>query len=376
MTGRRGLVWGLAVLALVGAFLLLRPGAPGPPLARSREPGGTLALRRFLAARGLTVSDATAPQAGGGTFVLLADLRTFEQDSEILRWVDGGGRLVLADPQSELARQLLVDSPGSVGAIRTTTTLIADCAGPEAVAAGSIEVRSSDRGLRSVMANAHQCFGGSVGSFLVSRSVGAGTAVVLGGFSPFTNALLDHAGNASFAEQVLGSSQPVVFGTAVVPGTGTAAESEKGVWGSLPAGAKAALLAVAIAALFFVLVRGRRLGTPVLEEPISPIPAGELVRATAKLYRKAGARGFAGELLRTGTATQTARRLGIPASTSPEALSSAMADTAGLPAERVQRALEGPPPGTDDQLLALGRELEAIRAAVEAGAGIGHTEGP
>ena len=215
-----------------------------------------------------------------------------------------------------------------------------------------------------------------MGSFLVSRPVGAGTAVILGGSSPFTNALLDHAGNASFAEEVLGSSSPIVFGTAVVPGTGTAAEREKGVWGSLPAGAKAALVAVAIAALFFVLVRGRRLGRPVLEEPISPIPAGELVRATAKLYRKARARGFAGELLRTGAATQTARRLGIPASTSPEALASAVSDTAGLPEERIRRALDGPPPGTDDQLLALGRELEDIRASVEAGVGIGHTEGP
>src|SRR5437773_9485338 len=100
MSGRQTLLWALAVIALVVAFLLLRPGGPGPPLARSREPGGTLALRRFLAARDLAVSDAPAPPPGGGTFVLLADLRTYQQDSAILRWVDGGGRLVLADPQS------------------------------------------------------------------------------------------------------------------------------------------------------------------------------------------------------------------------------------------------------------------------------------
>ena len=133
---------------------VLRPGAPGPPLAGSRGPGGTLALRRFLAARGLTVSDAADPPPGGGTFVLLADLRTYEQDSAILQWVDQGGRLVLADPLSELAFRLLVGSRGGLAAIRTTTTLGADCAAPEAVAAGAVEVRSSDLGLESIGADA------------------------------------------------------------------------------------------------------------------------------------------------------------------------------------------------------------------------------
>src|SRR5439155_2843812 len=137
MTGRRILVW-VALIGLLAIFLfVLRPGAPGPPLAGSRGPGGTLALRRFLAARGLTVSDAANPPPGGGTFVLLADLRTYEQDSAILQWVDQGGRLVLADPLSELAFRLLVGSRGGLAAIRTTTTLGADCAAPEAVAAGA-----------------------------------------------------------------------------------------------------------------------------------------------------------------------------------------------------------------------------------------------
>ncbi len=344
MTGRRILVW----VALIGP------------------------------ARGLTVSDAANPPPGGGTFVLLADLRTYEQDSAILQWVDQGGRLVLADPLSELAFRLLVGSRGGLAAIRTTTTLGADCAAPEAVAAGAVEVRSSDLGLESIGADAHSCFGGAAGSFLVARPLGAGMAVVLGGFSPFTNALLDHADNAAFAEQVLGASPPVVFGSTVVPGTAAAVGREKGVWGSLPPAAKTALVAVAIAALFFVLVRGRRLGRPVLEEPLSPIPAGELVKATGKLYRKAGARAFAGDLMRTGTATQTARRLGMPAWTTPGALASAVSSATGLPRERVTRALEGPKPATDDELLALARELEAIRSAVDspAAAGIGHTGGP
>jgi hypothetical protein len=202
--------------------------------------------------------------------------------------------------------------------------------------------------------------------------------VVLGGFSPFTNALLDHADNAAFAEQVLGASQPVVFGSTVVPGTPATVGREKGVWGSLPAAAKATLVAVAIAALFFVLVRGRRLGKPVLEEPLSPIPAGELVKATGKLYRKAGARRFAADLMRTGTATQTARRLGLPASTPPDALAAAVSSASGLPRDRVTRAFEGPGPANEDELLALARELEAVRSSVDspAGAGIGHTEGP
>ena len=82
--------------------------------------------------------------------------------------------------------------------------------------------------------------------------------------------------------------------------------------------------------------------------------------------------------MRTGTATQTARRLGMPAWTTPGALASAVSSATGLPRERVTRALEGPKPATDDELLALARELEAIRSAVDspAAAGIGHTGGP
>ena len=363
-----------AIIGVVALFVLVlvlvRPGGAGPPVPGSRGPGGTLALRRFLHARGLTIGDAEGPPNGAeGTFVLFADFRTYDQDTAIMRWVEQGGRLVLADPRSDLSARLLVGTRGPIGGIRGTTTLAADCAAPETVAAGAIEVDSSDGGLTTEEPEARPCFGGSGGAFEIVRRLGNGTAVVLGGFSPFTNALLDKADNAAFAERILGASRPVVFGPPRIPGLPFARGREKGVWGSLPAAAKAALVAVAIAALFFVLVRGRRLGKPVIEEPLSPIPSGELVRATAKLYRKAGARAFAGDLLRTTAAAQAARRLGLPTTTSPEELLGVLARMTDVPEDDLSRVFAGPGPGDDDQLIALARELEEIRASLEAPAG-------
>jgi len=355
---------GVLVIALLAVF---RPGPPGPPLAGSKGPNGTLALRRFLRARGLRVEDGNDPLAHGqGTFVLFSDFRTPDQDMAILQWLEDGGRLVVADPGSDLAARLRAEPRGSIGGLSDTTALGADCPAGEAVAAGTIEVRSSDAAVAEGGSDVRACFGGARGAFELIRRVGSGTAIVLGGGSPFTNALLDRADNAAFAEQVLGSAQPVVFGPPAVPGLPIAEPGgQRGVWGSLPAAGKAALVAVAIAALFFVLVRGRRLGQPVLEEPLSPIPAGELVHATGRLYRKARARGFAAELLRTNTAGQLARRLGTPVTSSPEQLAAAVAGATGLPVVRLRRALHGPDPVDDDGLIALAGELEEIRSALE-----------
>ena len=99
----------------------------------------------------------------------------------------------------------------------------------------------------------------------------------------------------------------------------------------------------------------------------------------ARLYRSARARAFAGDTLRRGTRRRLRSRLGLgpeppaavpgPPAAVPggadEALSSTVAELSGSNPEQVQRLLHGPGPATEEELIALGRELEELRRRVE-----------
>jgi hypothetical protein len=190
--------------------------------------------------------------------------------------------------------------------------------------------------------------------------------VVLGGSSPLTNALLGRADNAAFAQGVFGAGGPVVFGPPLPPG----GSSPKGVFGSMPAGARVVLFQIALAAVVFAFVRGRRFGKPTFEKIPSPVPSGELVHAVARLYRSARARAYAGDALRRGTRRRLRSRLGLgpePAATggADEALSSTVSELTGTRPDDVQRLLQGPGPTTEQELIVLGRELEELRRRVE-----------
>jgi hypothetical protein len=201
----------------------------------------------------------------------------------------------------------------------------------------------------------------------MSRPLGEGRVVALGGYSPFTNALLTKADNAAFALGVFGSGGPVIFGAPTVPGSGTS----KGLWRSLPRGARLVLIQIAAALVVFAFVRGRRFGRPVFERIPSPIPASQLVDAVGRLYRSARAAPFAGDVLRRATIRRLRSRLGLGPGAGldagdAEALSSTLARLSGTDAEELRRLLTGPAPADDDGLIVLGQELEELRRSVEA----------
>jgi uncharacterized protein DUF4350 len=360
---RRRSVIAIVAVVIVSAFVLV--GALRGPRSAGGSTDGTRALRRFLAELGVQATDGHHPPSSGGTFVLSADFRSASQDSAILDWVREGGRLVVMDPRSGLAGRLGAAPQAAIGGLPESSSIEAGCDAPEVRAAGIIEVASTDVSLAADSAALRSCFQRAGGAFQLAETLGTGTVYVLGGSSPFTDALLDKADNAAYAAQLFATSEPVVFGSATLPGLPTTGGgSQKGVWGSLPDAAKAVLLGLALALVAFALVRARRLGRPVLEDPLAPIPAGELVVATGRLYRRARSLDFAAELLRTATVAQLARRLGLPPGASPEELASAMAATTSVPEEQVRHALAGPVPRSDDDLIALGRELEDIKRAI------------
>jgi hypothetical protein len=359
----------LAVLLVAGAVL------SGPSASDDRGPHGTLALRRYLGTMGLAVRNADTPPEGSAVFVLLNDLRDAKQAGDLVSWARTGGTLVVADPQSETAAAAGVGTVGRVGHYAFgPTNLAPGCVVPEIAGVHTLAVDAGDSVLESD-AGAVGCFPISGGTFEVTAPVGRGKVVVLGGISPLTNALLGKADNAAFAQGVFGSGGPVVFGPPLPPG----GSPPKGLLGSLPAGARVVLFQIALAAVLFAFVRGRRFGKATFEQIPSPVPSGELVHAVASLYRSARARAFAGDTLRRGTRRRLRSRLGLgpePPSAGDgtpiagtagidKALSSTVAQLSGSHPHDVQRLLHGPGPTTEEELIALGRELEELRRRVE-----------
>jgi hypothetical protein len=360
----RGRLRSWLALAGVGAILVaaaVLATSVSPPV-RDDGPGGTVALRRLLAGLGMRVRDGAEPPELPGTFVLLRDVRGPSDEQALLTWVEHGGRLVLADAGSEMLRLLGIQAVGR-SLLSGTTTVEPGCASPEVRGVGSILAQASDPALESASGPSIPCFPRAVGAFAILVDRGKGRVVLLSGTGPLVNASLDQADNARFAVQAMGSEGTVVFGPASAPATPVGPPGS--IWDLVPERARAALVVLAMAAIAFALVRGRRFGRPVVEPPISPIPGSELVRASAGLYRRARAVDFSGRMLREGMAARVGRRLGLSPWTPGEEIPAAVAAAARIADREVRQALSGPEPRTDEELLALARELEEMERRVE-----------
>jgi len=347
----RSVLWVGALLAMLLASVLIGGGRGGAEAG----PGGTLALRRFLAGMGRDVREAGSPPEPPATFVLLSDLRDARQAEPILDWVRGGGRLVLADPDSVLLDMLKIDKSGDL----SNTRLRPGCAIPETRGVREIELLGS-AGFGANDPVRIECFAGDGGAFMVAGDLGRGRVVVLGGVSPLTNEFLRRSDNAVLALRLIPAG-PVVFGTPLPPG---ASPPKRGLWASLPRAARACIIELGLALVAFAFVRGRRLGRPVLEDPIVPVPSGEIAQATGRLLRSARASGYAGRELRRAMIGRLARRAGVHAA-SGEELVALLARAGVAPPPVLSRVLTGPDPRTDDDLIALGREIEQLRRHVE-----------
>jgi hypothetical protein len=356
--GRSAVAAAVLVLVLVGgAVAVVALGGGGED---GTGPGGTVALERFLGRMGADVSSAEQPPERG-VFVLLADFRDEEQAASVLSWVEGGGRLVLAHPYAATASAVGVEPGGPIG----RSVLGPGCVAPEAAGVDRLTVSATDSGLE-LPPEAVGCFAAGGDPFLGVVPHGHGTVVALGGASPLTNELLLQTGNARMALRAFAPAEgcpagtpvcgPVVFGPPAPAGFGQAL----GLWASLPARAKVVAAGLALAFVVFALARGRRLGRPVVEEPLTVIPASQLAHAASGLYRNARADAHAGTLLRDAAAWRISRRLGFPTADAGEVRRLLEADgrLGGAPG-----ILGAPPPRDDTELLELGEGLARLEAA-------------
>src|SRR5947199_10679445 len=100
---RRWAPWILLGAGVLAAGLLAGPGgrsgAPGSPF--STQPDGTRAVVEVLRELGATVDITSEPPDASGTAVLvLRDGLDEQRRARLLRWVAGGGTLVVTDVRS------------------------------------------------------------------------------------------------------------------------------------------------------------------------------------------------------------------------------------------------------------------------------------
>ena len=346
-----------AAWLLVGAVLVVATAVLSAPPEQAMDTGpfGTSALRSFLRTMGFEVEEAEEPPEEG-TFVLLSDLRTHEDTRPLLDWVEAGGRLVVTDPGSAAAAASSVRTVDAGGGFAAKRELRPACPSSLVVGVGSISVDPVEGAVAAGSDRAVGCFPSGDGAFVVSVPRGGGEIVVVAGASPLTNARLADADNAILAYRLMRPGGTVVFG----PALPARSAGGGGLWQAMPDGARAVVLAVILAAVAFALVRGRRMGRSVPELPLTAVPASELTAATGRLYRRAGAVGYAGGLVRRAASQRIGRRLGLGAA-APDDVERVLRATARADAS----VLTGPEPRDDEDLIALGRQVELLRREVE-----------
>jgi len=369
VSARRGIRGaGLAVLAAVVAiglfWLLANPAAPaGPPYSPSSvAPDGGKALALLLARLGARLDTSGAlPAPHRGVALVLDDELDDAARAQVTGWARRGGVLVVADPSSPLEgaspAQGLPDQ-----ALPAPAEMAPDCRAPWAAGVGHVATAGDD--LLEVPVGAYACFAVGRDAFAVARNEGAGVVVALGGADLWSNAYLGQDDNALLAADLLVPGRGYTVSWLLAPrvGGGTAT-----LWSLVPARVKGCLAGLAVALLVACLWQARRLGRPVLEDPLVPVPGSELVVATGRLLARNGRRQETASLLRDELCGQLRARFGLAPGTAPATVAQVAAPHVQLPAREVVEALAGPAPLDERQLLELVRTLQLVREEVLSG---------
>lgn len=349
----------LAAALLVTALLGGRPGRDGPPLdPRSDGPLGTSALVSLLRALDASVDLSVGMPGPADDVALLLDDRLDEdQVDDVTAWVEGGGTLVVTDPGSRFTPPIV--DPGFEGLL------------PGPVERGSCTIEALD-GVGSVEAGSaaryepagapDRCLGDAEASFVVSRALGAGDVVAVGGAAVFTNDLLDARDNAVLAAGLLAPQA----GTAVriVDAPIPAGGGQRSLAELVSPGVRRGLIQLGIAFVLYAIWRAIRLGRPVPEDQPVRIAGSELVAAVGRLLARTGQPAAAAELLR-GRLRRTLRaRVGMPTSAPDEALAAAVARSTGVDPAHVHDAIDDRPVPDDDALVAAARSVSSISSEV------------
>ena len=345
----------LAVLAAINVAAALidafAPSPTGPPSSSyaTKEHGlaawAELAKRNGVRVRALRDAPSDASLAGAGTVAVMDAGRLTPDEARALRaFAERGGRVIAGgEPRGWTAELLGVgevpdwrdDGPEHV---RRTA------AAPETAGVTRVETAGDGRWEEDGV------LAGDDGSLLIVRDVGEGRIALLADTSPLQNRLLDQDDNAALALSLTGRG-PLTFVESVHgygPQSGLAA---------LPARFGWALIGLLLAALVFMVARGRRLGPPELERRELAPPRRAYVDSLAATMARGREREQAVAPVRAEARRRLARRAGLREDADGAAWLEA-ARGAGLDDEAA-RALSGRAED-DEAVVATGRALAAL----------------
>lgn len=358
----------LAVLAVAAFWLLVGSpkSAPVPYSPTSTAPNGAKALALLLGQLGDEVNTSgLLPAPGKGVALVLDDQLNDATRAEVTGWVERGGTLVVADAMSPLEGTVVAQGLPN-RALGADGPLAPTCQAPWVRDVADVDAEGDP--LLEVPSGAYSCFPALThgdDSFAVAQNEGAGVVVALGGADLWSNRYLSDTDNALLAADLLAPAKGDTVGWLLTPRVGSGNAT---IWGLVPGRVKALLAALAVAALAACLWRARRLGRPVLEVPVVPLPGSELVVATGHLLEKNGRFEESAALVRAELCGQLGSRLGQAPGTEPATVAQVAAHYGGLPADEVVAALCGPPPRNETELLELAQSLQRIREEVLSGA--------
>jgi hypothetical protein len=323
------------------------------------DPAGSRAVAELLRDQGVTVevarTAADVRAAGRGVTVLvpfperLADLQL-----GVLR--DSAADLVVVAPGPDVLAAL---APTAETTSRYEPVDVREpgCDLREARVAGPVELGGElYRGEGAV-----GCYASEGGAALL-RVPGDRTITIIGAPNLLVNGALAREGNASLALALLGANPQLLWFLPLPEGPAAGEQRTLGelvapgwVWGTVQLGVAAALA---------MLWRARRLG-PVVTEPLPVVVrSAEAVEGRARMYRRAGAREHAAQVLREASRARLVPVLGLPEPAEPAAVAEAIAARTGRPAAAVIALLYGAAPVADAGLVALADELDRVEMEV------------
>jgi hypothetical protein len=311
------------VVVVVGALVAVDLGlaaletatggtGPGGPDSSSyaTQPLGLAAYADLLASDGHRVTrlrNPIAEQDTGSTIVIADALISGDELAAVGRFVEGGGRLVLAGPQALPALQMFMEPIGVESSAGTTATPVLPAA-PALDVSNVGSVRTAGEGAFDSIGSARAVLeaDGAPVAAVVTRA--GGTVVLLADASPLQNRLLGEAGNAAFGLAVAGpAGRPVVFAEA------NHGYGQQSGLDAIPSDWGWALLGGVLATLVWMWSRGRRLGPPEEDESEPPPRRRAYVDAVAAtLLRTRDPAGAIAPVQRAGR-EQLARRTGVAA---------------------------------------------------------------
>ncbi|MDQ3156463.1 MAG: DUF4350 domain-containing protein [Actinomycetota bacterium] len=353
-----------ATLIVVGAFLLavivsIMLGNGEGRSARydpdNAGPDGARALARVLDDEGVDVSVARSADElddtaiGADTLVVVTSTDDLGENTvdRLLAHV-GGSHLVLVDPGPDVVDAVGVSAQAAQ--VFPDKGLAAGCA-DQTFEGLTLEVDSAlvyDGGLG--------CFEDEAGSVLQEQD----GVTIFGGGEAMTNDQILRGDNAAVSLRLLGQGDNLVWYVPRFEDVG--ADEGLGVSSLLPRWIDPGLWMVAIAAIFLIVWRARRLG-PLSTEPLPVVvKAIETTHSRGRLYRKAKDRSHAAAALRSAARDRAARRLGLGVGNDQDALVRDLAHQVGRPAAEVAALIspDADTPASDRDLIKLARELTEL----------------